>query len=85
MYGSLRTRLIRVGYVSEPEPITMNRVPVPKQALRPQVKQIHHPYPRHILPTGIDYVQNVLDSSIVSCEVDGLLLVMALRIGGPPS
>lgn len=71
--------LIRVGYVSEPEPITrMNRVP--KHASRPQVKQIHHPYPRHFLPTGLDYFQNLLDRSIVSCEVDGRHLVMALRI-----
>ena len=56
----------------------MNRVP--KHALQPQVKQIHYPYPRLFLPTGLDFVQDLLDSSIVSCEVEGRLLVMALRI-----
>ena len=53
---------------------------VPKHASRPQAKQIHHPYPRHFLPTRFDYFQNLLDGSIVSYEVEGRLLVMALRI-----
>ena len=53
---------------------------VPKHASRPQAKQIHHPYHKHFLPIRLDDFQNLLDSSILSYEVEGRLLVMALRV-----
>lgn len=52
-----------------------------KIASRRQVKRFHHLFiPETFSRTNLDYLPNLLGSSIVNCDMEGRLLVMAQRI-----